>query len=78
MKNFLKFNCLYCGQHMECETRFSGRQIKCPVCEHKMVIPPTRKLQRGLAQFDSAHTWDVMVPRPDLTTPTRYLERAVR
>ena len=30
MKTPFKFACVHCGQHIECETSLSGRQIKCP------------------------------------------------
>ena len=42
MKTYMKFSCIYCGQHLECETRFCGRQTLCPACLHRTVIPGPR------------------------------------
>lgn len=72
MAQYLKFKCVYCGQSMECDPAHSGRQIKCPSCDHKMVIPqdPNHKLAGGKSPKDD--TWMTDVPSPDVSTPTRY------
>jgi DNA-directed RNA polymerase subunit RPC12/RpoP len=34
-----KFNCSHCGQHLECDEQFSGRQITCPACHALTLVP---------------------------------------
>jgi hypothetical protein len=36
-----KFYCPQCGQHIQCDTSYSGRQINCPVCQQVIVVPRT-------------------------------------
>lgn len=72
MKNYFKFRCVYCGQNMECEPRHSGRQTKCPKCDHKMVIPPAPDQSTGKSPNTVNATWDTQVPAPDVSIPTRY------
>jgi hypothetical protein len=71
---FLKFNCTYCGQHMECAPRLAGRQFLCPSCRHPIVIPTPRGDLVG-KELQAAHTWDEIVPLPDIEVPTRYRMR---
>ena len=47
IKTYFKFACVYCGQHIECETTLSGRQIKCPACGNRIVIPAQEKRATG-------------------------------
>jgi DNA-directed RNA polymerase subunit RPC12/RpoP len=35
-----KFKCSHCGQRLECDEQFSGREIPCPSCEGLTVVPP--------------------------------------
>jgi hypothetical protein len=35
----LKFNCAHCGQRLECDDAYSGRQITCPKCKATTVVP---------------------------------------
>ncbi len=35
----LKFNCSHCGQRLECDDAYSGRQIPCPSCKAMTVVP---------------------------------------
>jgi DNA-directed RNA polymerase subunit RPC12/RpoP len=35
----LKFNCSHCGQHLQCEEQYRGRQISCPKCHAMTVVP---------------------------------------
>lgn len=74
--NYIKFHCIYCGQHMEAETRFALRQLQCPACNARIAIPAPEKLKssEGLQQPE---TWDTLVPRPEVSMPTRY-EPALR
>jgi hypothetical protein len=71
MDGCLKFNCRYGGQHMECAPRLAGRQLRCPTCQHRIVIPksPGDPVQRALS---APHTWDTDVPLPTLEILTRY------
>ena len=35
-----KFFCPQCGQRIQCDISYSGRQINCPVCQQAIVVPP--------------------------------------
>ena len=35
-----KFSCPQCGQHIQCNTSYAGRQIDCPICQKPIVVPP--------------------------------------
>ena len=35
-----KFSCPSCGQHIQCDTGYSGLQINCPVCQQATIVPP--------------------------------------
>jgi DNA-directed RNA polymerase subunit RPC12/RpoP len=75
MKTYLKFTCIYCGQHMECNPRFAGRQILCPACLHRVVIPAARGGSPASQAVSTPCTWDTLVPMPDIEIPTRYRGR---
>jgi outer membrane lipoprotein-sorting protein len=34
-----KFSCPQCGQHIQCDTGYSGVQINCPACQQAIVVP---------------------------------------
>jgi hypothetical protein len=34
-----KFFCPQCGQHIQCDTSYSGTQIDCPICKQAIVVP---------------------------------------
>ncbi len=34
-----KFSCPGCGQHIACDTGYSGMQINCPTCKQNIVVP---------------------------------------
>ena len=68
---YLKFNCIYCGQHMECAPRLAGRQFLCPACQHRIVIPAPRGGTIRTVRL-AAHTWDKFLPSPDVEIPTRH------
>jgi outer membrane lipoprotein-sorting protein len=34
-----KFSCPQCGQHIQCDTGYSGAQINCPSCQKSIVVP---------------------------------------
>ena len=72
MKILIKFACIYCGQHLECEPRFSGRQILCPACLHRIVIPRGQGGQPPAQLGLLPGTWDTHVEVPKLEIPTRY------
>jgi len=58
-----KFSCPHCEQHIQCDDKFSGKQIQCPGCNHLIVIPasPTQAAQ-GNYQAQSGMTWATFVP----------------
>jgi hypothetical protein len=33
------FSCPQCGQRIQCDTTYSGKQINCPVCQKPIVVP---------------------------------------
>ncbi len=35
----MKFSCQACGQHIQCDEQWSGRQIACPACGASMMVP---------------------------------------
>ena len=55
-----KFGCSHCGQHIQCDVKFSGRQIQCPGCNHLIVIPPPTSTEKFQPQ--SGMTWATYVP----------------
>jgi hypothetical protein len=34
-----KFSCPQCGQHIQCDSGYSGVQINCPACQQAIVVP---------------------------------------
>jgi len=58
-----KFSCPHCNQHLQCEDKFSGRQIQCPACNHLIRIPAA---PGKTAEFkpESGMTWQTHVPPP--------------
>ena len=71
MNTYFKFACVYCGQHIECETALSGRQIKCPTCQSRIVVPAAEKGQPARNQPLTKFTWDTVVPTPRVEAPKR-------
>jgi DNA-directed RNA polymerase subunit RPC12/RpoP len=69
MKTYFKFACIYCGQHIECESGLSGRQIKCPACRSRIVIPAEQKGRPARKQPMTKFTWDTVVPTPEIKNP---------
>jgi DNA-directed RNA polymerase subunit RPC12/RpoP len=45
-----KFSCSHCGQHLECDEQYSGRQIPCPSCKTLTVVPPVPGKSAPVAQ----------------------------
>jgi DNA-directed RNA polymerase subunit RPC12/RpoP len=78
MKTYLKFACIYCGQHMECSPCLAGRQILCPTCLHRIVIPTPSGDKPPILPVRARHTWDTYVPLPSLEIPTRHHHRMPR
>jgi hypothetical protein len=56
-----KFACPLCNQHLQCDERFSGREIQCPSCHHLIHIPP---VPGKTAQYtpESGKTWATYIP----------------
>ncbi|HEY3761902.1 MAG TPA: hypothetical protein VGN23_09155 [Verrucomicrobiae bacterium] len=59
-----KFYCPHCDQPLQCETRFGGRQIQCPACQHLIRIP-NPPVGAGFTQVqpESGRTWDTFPPK---------------
>ena len=61
-----KFSCPHCEQHIQCDSKFSGKQIQCPGCNHLIVIPPSPTVvAEGNYQAQSGMTWATFVPPPE-------------
>ena len=75
MKTHFKFNCIYCGQHMECDPELCGRQICCPSCLHRIVIPTMICLRPSKTQpLPRWPHWDTWVPVPEIEFPAAMIE----
>lgn len=72
-----EFACLYCGQHMECRYCLCGRQVQCPACQHKIVIPPTPGQGAAGRILQSSGTWETCVPKPTIEIPIRYRDHSL-
>jgi hypothetical protein len=66
MKTYFKFASIYWGQHMECETTLSGRQLKGPACDDRIVIPSPEKGKPARKQPLTKFTWDTVVEAPEI------------
>ena len=75
MAKYLKYNCIFCGQHMEYEPQHAGRQLKCPACDHKIALPAGPQKNSLEAAKDDSLNWTEDVPMPDVSTPTRYFKK---
>ena len=75
MKTYFKFVCIYCGQHMECKPRLCGRQMLCPACDHRIVIPMMPGSTAAGQHASVPDTWDTSVLTPRVEPPTRYCQR---
>jgi DNA-directed RNA polymerase subunit RPC12/RpoP len=63
-----KFECPHCKQHLQCDEKFSGREIQCPKCSHLIHIPP---VPGRTAQYnpESGKTWATFVGPADGAKP---------
>jgi DNA-directed RNA polymerase subunit RPC12/RpoP len=34
-----KFNCVHCGQRLQCNEQLSGHEIECPSCQKNVIVP---------------------------------------
>jgi len=65
-----KFSCPHCDQHIQCDSKYSGRQIQCPGCNHLIVIPASPTvLEQVNYQAQSGMTWATHVPPPQVEPP---------
>ena len=78
MNTYMKFACIYCGQHMECKPRLCGCQILCPACSHRIVIPVPLARAMTSQPAPVRDAWDTSVPMPLVEIPTRYRNRMAR
>jgi DNA-directed RNA polymerase subunit RPC12/RpoP len=78
MNTYMKFACIYCGQHMECTPRLCGCHILCPACGHRIVIPVPRARPTTSQPVPVRDAWDTWVPMPLVEIPTRYRNRMAR
>ncbi len=75
MKTYTKFACIYCALEMLSDPRLAGRQLLCPACRHRIVIPPPHGGRPAIQLLLIRDTWDTHVPLPSLEIPTRYRNR---
>jgi hypothetical protein len=67
-----KFSCPHCDQHIQCDSKFCGRQIQCPGCNHLIVIPASPTvIAQGNFQPQSGMTWATFVPPPQVNDPKK-------
>ena len=52
--NEFKFSCPQCGQHILCDTQWSGREINCPACQQALVVPSLEPPGAAVAELISA------------------------
>ena len=67
-----RFACPHCQQHLKGKLTLAGRQIKCPACQHLIVVPsPSPQVARpGNYQVESGQTWDTFLgPRGARLSP---------
>ncbi len=64
----LKFSGPHCGQHLECEQQFSGREIQCPACQVLLRIPPVPG-KTVEYQPESGKTWATFLPGGRMAAP---------
>ena len=57
----IKFSCEHCGQHIQCNKSYHGKQINCPNCQHGILVPtvngknpPKKKSHREIVAEISA------------------------
>ena len=55
MNDQIKFSCLACGQHIECDVTESGRSMLCPNCHANLTVPRVMEMDT--------------VPEPEPSTP---------
>jgi DNA-directed RNA polymerase subunit RPC12/RpoP len=60
-----KFSCPHCDRHIQCDDRYSGKQIQCPACNHLIVVP----LAAGHNTVQSGRTWDTFLPGNRVEAP---------
>jgi DNA-directed RNA polymerase subunit RPC12/RpoP len=63
-----KFSCSHCNQHIQCDEKLSGRQIKCPHCN---VVIQIAAVPGNTGQFNpqSGMTWLTHVPSGTVEPP---------
>ena len=64
-----KFDCSHCGQRMQCDEKFAGKQIKCPACEHLILIPAPPNAAPEQYKPESGKTWATFVGSPVVPRP---------
>lgn len=69
MNSYQKFSCIYCGQHIECNVDFAGRQFHCPSCRQNLTVPPPGLGTNAHTIPAGDFTWDTIVPDPRVVTP---------
>jgi len=42
-----KFSCPHCAQHIQVDSQWQGRELKCPACQERLIVPPTRPVSAG-------------------------------
>src|SRR5438046_2616099 len=64
----IKFACPTCQQHIQCEDGYAGREIACPTCNSKMIVPrpvgiPAAPVGAGRLRISTD------APPPSVSTP---------
>ena len=69
-----KFACPVCGQHVTCDSAESGKQMECPTCYRKLIVPQapageSSKLIVSAVEVGSKKPITEILPGPQLAKP---------
>jgi len=63
-----KFQCIHCGQKIEAEAEFSGKEASCPIC-HSSVVVPLLTRQEGSPRGSASVLSTFVEPTDPVTAP---------
>jgi len=48
--NEYKCSCLHCGQHIQGNAQWRGRELPCPTCQQTLIVPPSQPAPMVISQ----------------------------